>query len=122
MGQTGLTASSGWAALVPGFGVALPNVTAAAMAAVPPERSEMAAGAVRQLGCALGIAVLGGVFHASLERSLGHRVPDAAALAWGDPSVPAAFASALTTTTMTASALAVLAAAAAITPAPEPAT
>ncbi|WP_131741893.1 MFS transporter [Actinomadura roseirufa] len=85
LGQAVLNAGSGWATLVPGMvvigtgvGLAMPNVTAAAMAAVPPERGGMAAGAVgavRQLGYALGVAVLGAVFRTVLERSLEDRTP-----------------------------------------------
>ncbi|GAA1577784.1 MFS transporter [Actinomadura kijaniata] len=132
LAQSTLSAGSSWAALVPGFaltgigvGLALPNVTAAAMAAVPPERGGMAAGAVsafRQLGYALGIAVLSGVFHPALDRALTGRVPDAAATAQAltsghapaHPAVPGAFATALNTTTLTASAIALAAAATAL--------
>src|SRR4029079_6553106 len=47
-------------------------LSAAAMAAVPGPRAGMAAGAVntfRQLGYALGVAVLGSVFHGGLART-----------------------------------------------------
>ncbi|QKG22000.1 MFS transporter [Actinomadura verrucosospora] len=134
LGQSVLTAGSGWAALAPGFavtgvgvGIALPNVTAAATAAVPPERVGSAAGAVsalRQLGFAFGIAVLGSVFHAALERSLDGDVPDAAgtarAVAGGHAAqavhgasggaVESAFASALDAATATAGVIAIAAA------------
>jgi MFS family permease len=63
---------SSWTALVPGLmvagvgvGMATPVLTSAAMSAVPHERAGMAGGALntfRQLGYALGIAVLGTVF------------------------------------------------------------
>ncbi|MFI1917060.1 DHA2 family efflux MFS transporter permease subunit [Nocardia sp. NPDC020380] len=63
---------SDWAALVPGFvvigigvGIVAPAVVGAGMAAVPPQQSGTAAGAVntaRQLGLALGVALLGTVF------------------------------------------------------------
>ena len=63
---------SGWAALVPGLavsglgiGAAMPVLVSAALGAAPPQRAGMASGAVntfRQLGYALGIAVLGTVF------------------------------------------------------------
>jgi EmrB/QacA subfamily drug resistance transporter len=129
LGQSVLDGGSGWAALVPGFaltgagvGIALPNVTAAATAAVPPERVGSAAGAVsalRQLGFALGIAVLGSVFHAGLERSLDGAVADpsgaARAISGGhaaqapDGAVASAFASALDAATATAGALAIAA-------------
>ncbi|MFG2007158.1 MFS transporter [Spirillospora sp. NPDC048911] len=129
LGQAVLTAGSGWAAVLPGFaitgvgvGIALPNVTAAAMASVPPERAGMAAGAVsacRQLGYALGIAVLGSVFRAALERSLRHEVPDAAAVAaaitgghaaQAPEAARAAFAAGLNAATATAAAVALAAA------------
>ncbi|GGT25739.1 MFS transporter [Nonomuraea spiralis] len=92
-GRAVLTGDSGWAALVPGFavvgvgvGVAVPNVTAATMASVPPERVGMAAGAVstfRQLGFAVSVAVLGTVFRAKLQDALDHTVSEAAAYASG---------------------------------------
>ncbi|MFB4300766.1 MFS transporter [Actinomadura sp. NTSP31] len=133
LGQSVLTAGSGWAALLPGFaltgvgvGVALPNVTAAATAAVPPERVGSAAGAVsalRQLGFAFGIAVLGSVFHGALERSLDGDVRDPAgtarAVAGGHAAevihrtpggaVESAFASALDAATATAGVIAIAA-------------
>ncbi|MFC5183169.1 MFS transporter [Actinomadura harenae] len=109
LAQAFLTADSGWADLVPGLvltgagaGLALPNVTAAAVAAVPAERGGMASGAVgalRQLGYALGVAVLGAVFRA--------RVP-------GDPAVShdaAGFAAGLSAAYATAGTLALVAAA-----------
>ncbi|MBB5868212.1 EmrB/QacA subfamily drug resistance transporter [Allocatelliglobosispora scoriae] len=70
--QTSLDASSGrWAIAVGlivsgvGVGLATPPLASAAMSSVPIERGGMASGAVntfRQLGYALGIAVLGTVF------------------------------------------------------------
>ncbi|MFI0452808.1 DHA2 family efflux MFS transporter permease subunit [Actinomadura sp. 6N118] len=137
LSQAVLTAGSGWAAVLPGFaitgagvGIALPNVTAAAMASVPQERAGMAAGAVgafRQLGYALGIAVLGGVFQGALEQALRHDVPDAAAtaealtggraaqaLAEAPEAARAAFATGLNTATATAAAIALTAAVAAL--------
>ncbi|WP_327119521.1 MFS transporter [Nocardia sp. NBC_01730] len=63
---------SSWVALVPGFvvigvgiGVNAPALVSVGMAAVPPRQGGTAAGAVntaRQLGLALGVAVLGTVF------------------------------------------------------------
>ncbi|WP_281878738.1 MFS transporter [Nocardia sputorum] len=65
-------AESSWVALVPGFlvigigiGVNAPALVSTGMAAVAPEQAGTAAGAVntaRQLGLALGVAVLGTVF------------------------------------------------------------
>ncbi|RLU83572.1 MFS transporter [Streptomyces griseocarneus] len=78
--MTVIDAGSTWTALVAGFmvtgvgvGLSTPALASTAMAAVPPERAGMASGAVntaRQLGNALGIAVLGVVFHAGLSGSL----------------------------------------------------
>jgi EmrB/QacA subfamily drug resistance transporter len=71
---------STWRVLVPGLsvlgagvGVANPTLASAALAAVPRERSGMASGAVntaRQLGFALGVAVLGSVFTAQATSAL----------------------------------------------------
>ena len=70
--QLGLGHGSDWPALLLGLGVtglgvglATPTLASAAMAAVPPRNMGMAAGAVntaRQLGLALGIAVLGTIY------------------------------------------------------------
>ncbi|MFC4911428.1 MFS transporter [Actinomadura gamaensis] len=108
--QAVLDAGSGWTALVPGLvvtgvgaGLALPNVTAAAVAAVPAERGGMASGAVgafRQLGYALGVALLGAVFRSAMD---------------GDPAAShdaAGFAAGLSAAYATAGALALVAAAA----------
>lgn len=84
--------SASWPALLPGLlvagvgvGLATPTVGSAAMAAVPPQRGGMAAGATntaRQLGFAFGIAVLGSVFATRAQATLGdHGVPHAAATA-----------------------------------------
>nr|WP_307811194.1 MFS transporter [Streptomyces sp. 9-7] len=69
--------ASGWAVLVPGLvvsgvgiGMAMPVLVSAALGAAPPWRAGMASGAVntfRQLGYALGIAVLGTVFSDALH-------------------------------------------------------
>ena len=79
---------SGWAALIVGFvitgfgvGLATPTLSSSAMAAVPVQRGGMAAGMVntmRQLGFAIGIAVLGSVFASGAAKSLADRkVPSA---------------------------------------------
>jgi EmrB/QacA subfamily drug resistance transporter len=70
--QIGLGRGSDWPALITGFvvtgigvGLATPTLASAAMAAVPPARAGMAAGAVntaRQLGLALGIGALGSIY------------------------------------------------------------
>jgi MFS family permease len=107
--------SASWPALVPGFvligigvGLATPTLGSTAMASVPVQRGGMAAGAVntaRQLGFALGIAVLGSVFAARATTVLSdHGVPQAGrvakALAGGQAkylleAVPARFHDAL---------------------------
>ena len=84
--------SAGWAALIAGFavsgigvGLATPTLGSAAMSAVPVQRGGMAAGAVnttRQLGFAIGIAVLGTAFTARAGGVLrDHSVPNADAAA-----------------------------------------
>ena len=75
-----LRGDSSWPALVPGFlltgigvGLATPTLASSAMSAVPVQRGGMAAGAVntaRQLGFALGIALLGSVVGAGARASL----------------------------------------------------
>jgi sugar phosphate permease len=70
-----IDAGSTWSALLFGYvvigvgiGVLAPPLVAVAMAAVPPQQSGTAAGAVntaRQLGLALGVAVLGTVFRSA---------------------------------------------------------
>jgi EmrB/QacA subfamily drug resistance transporter len=77
-----LDAGSTASALVPGLvltgvgtGLVSPGIAGAALAAVPPERSGMAGGAVntfRQLGYALGIAVYGTVVTSRMEHTLPH--------------------------------------------------
>jgi EmrB/QacA subfamily drug resistance transporter len=81
LAMTMIDARSGWAVLLPGMfvvgvgaGLVLGPLSAAAMAAVPGERAGMAAGAVntfRQLGYAIGIAVLGAVFRQGLAATAG---------------------------------------------------
>ncbi|MCC5476361.1 MFS transporter [Streptomyces barringtoniae] len=78
--QAVLDAGASWTALVPGFvlvgvgtGFVGPTVAGAALAAVPPERAGMAGGAVntvRQLGYALGVAVLGTVLTSRMTGTL----------------------------------------------------
>jgi EmrB/QacA subfamily drug resistance transporter len=78
--QLGLGGGSSWTRLLAGLavvgigvGAMSPILASAALAAVPHERSGMAAGAVntaRQLGFALGIAVLGAVFSSSIANHL----------------------------------------------------
>jgi EmrB/QacA subfamily drug resistance transporter len=81
--------ASSWPALLPGLvligigvGLANPPLTAAALAAVPRERSGMASGIVntaRQLGLAFGVAILGTVFSSRATDVLGQaKVPHSA--------------------------------------------
>ncbi|MDN3351021.1 MFS transporter [Actinomadura sp. DC4] len=86
-----LDAGSTWTAIMPGLvvggvgvGISIPNLASASMAAAPHERGGMAGGALntfRQLGYALGIAVLGVVLRARIEHVLTGHVPDPHALA-----------------------------------------
>jgi EmrB/QacA subfamily drug resistance transporter len=72
---------SGWAVQIPGLvlvgvgaGLAIASMSSTAMAAVPWQQAGMAGGALsafRQLGYALGIAVLGEVFDAGLGHAAG---------------------------------------------------
>jgi len=82
-----LGADSSWPALLAGYavigagiGLVMPALAESAMGAVPARHSGMAAGAVttaRQLGFAIGIAVLGTVFASRAEGYLGeHGAPD----------------------------------------------
>jgi EmrB/QacA subfamily drug resistance transporter len=75
-----LRGDASWPALPAGFavtgigtGLAVPSFTAAVLGSVPPDRGGMASGTVstaRQLGFAIGIAVLGSVFEAGAKASL----------------------------------------------------
>jgi predicted MFS family arabinose efflux permease len=81
-----LSAGSTWTAITPGLvvggvgvGLAIPSLSSAAMTAVPHERGGMAGGALntsRQLGYALGVAVLGVLMRARVEHVLTGHVPD----------------------------------------------
>ncbi|MCO5967291.1 MFS transporter [Actinoallomurus soli] len=89
--QAVLDAGSTSTAIIPGLivggvgvGAAIPVLSAAAMGAVPPERGGMAGGALntfRQLGYALGVAVLGIVFRGRIEHVLTGHVADPHAMA-----------------------------------------
>jgi hypothetical protein len=76
---------AGLAVLGAGVGMANPTLASAALAAVPRERSGMASGAVntaRQLGFAVGVAVLGTVFTTGAASALrGAGAPDPSGLA-----------------------------------------
>jgi EmrB/QacA subfamily drug resistance transporter len=89
--MTGLGGGSSWSAVLPGMaaiglgvGLMSPMLVSTGMAAVPQERGGMAAGSIntgRQLGLAIGIAVLGSVFSARVADLLagtpGARAADA---------------------------------------------
>ncbi|MBV8712183.1 MAG: MFS transporter [Solirubrobacterales bacterium] len=76
----GLTPSSDWTALLPGFivagagvGLVNPPLAQAAIGVVPPQRSGMASGinnTFRQVGTAVGIAVLGALFESRISHDL----------------------------------------------------
>ncbi|MFL5828608.1 MAG: MFS transporter [Gaiellales bacterium] len=76
----GLTVSSDWTALLPGFivagagvGLVNPALASTAIGVVPPQRSGMASGinnTFRQVGIATGIAVLGAIFENVLTSKL----------------------------------------------------
>lgn len=85
---------SSWTALLPGLllvgvgvGAALTVLVSAALGSVPPQQAGLASGAVntfRQLGYALGVAVLGTLFATRVREVLmGHGVPAPAAEAAG---------------------------------------
>jgi EmrB/QacA subfamily drug resistance transporter len=76
----GLTVTSHWTALLPGFivagagvGLVNPALASTAIGVVPPQRSGMASGinnTFRQVGIATGIAVLGAIFESVLTSKL----------------------------------------------------
>ncbi|WP_371526296.1 MFS transporter [Streptomyces sp. NBC_01283] len=125
-----LDAGSSWGALIPGLtiagvgtGLVSPALGGAALAAVPPENSGMAGGAVntfRQLGYAVGVAGFGTVLTSRMQDSLGH---DAAHTVAGggasavrgtlsEHTVRAAFASGLNTAAVVAGVVGLVAGAA----------
>ncbi len=77
----GLTVSSGWTALLPGFillgagvGLVNPPLASTAVGVVPPQSTGMGSGAnstFRQVGIATGIAALGAAFEHHLTSTLG---------------------------------------------------
>jgi EmrB/QacA subfamily drug resistance transporter len=80
----GLTVSSDWTALLPGFivagagvGLVNPALASTALGVVPPQRSGMASGinnTFRQVGIATGIAALGAIFERSLTTGIAPRL------------------------------------------------
>ena len=79
----GITPTSSWTELLPGFivagagvGFVNPALASAAIGVVPPQRSGMASGinnTFRQVGTATGIAVLGAIFESRQPRAEAHR-------------------------------------------------
>jgi EmrB/QacA subfamily drug resistance transporter len=82
LAQAVLRESSSWPVVIPGLvlvgigaGLAMASLTSTAMSAVPWQQAGMAGGALsafRQLGYALGIAVLGEVFDSGLTHGVSH--------------------------------------------------
>jgi predicted MFS family arabinose efflux permease len=80
----GLTPTSDWTALVPGFivagfgvGLVNPALASTALGVVPPQRSGMASGinnTFRQVGIATGIAALGAIFESTITNTLTPRL------------------------------------------------
>jgi EmrB/QacA subfamily drug resistance transporter len=80
----GVTISSHWTTLLPGFlvagagvGLVNPALASTAIGVVPPQRSGMASGinnTFRQVGIATGIAVLGAIFESAISRQLGPKL------------------------------------------------
>ncbi|SNY56070.1 MFS transporter [Paractinoplanes atraurantiacus] len=105
LGAILLDQGSSWPALLPGYalvglgvGLVMPNLAESGMAAVPPHRGGMAAGALntaRQLGYAIGVAAVGAIFLSRATSSLGGDSAAAHALASGRGGSPAAAAAGL---------------------------
>ena len=76
----GLTGTSDWTHLIPGFivaglggGLVNPPLASTAIGVVPPEKAGMASGVnstFRQIGIAAGIAALGSIFNSALQHNL----------------------------------------------------
>jgi predicted MFS family arabinose efflux permease len=78
--MAGLSGTSGWTHLIPGFivaglggGLVNPPLASTAIGVVPPDKAGMASGinsTFRQIGIAAGIAALGSIFTSAMERNL----------------------------------------------------
>ena len=112
-GSTASVLAPGMVLVGVGTGLVAPGIAGAALAAVPPERSGMAGGAVntfRQLGLALGIAVYGTVLtsrmQSTLPRDAAHALAGGAAGAlrggFSEHALRSAFASGLNTAAVVA--------------------
>jgi MFS family permease len=83
--MTGLTGTSSWTHLIPGFivsglgaGLVNPPLASTAIGVVPPHQAGMASGVnstFRQIGIATGIAALGTIFTNAIERHLSTALP-----------------------------------------------
>ena len=83
--MTGLTGTSSWTHLIPGFivsglgaGLVNPPLASTAIGVVPPHQAGMASGVnstFRQVGIATGIAALGTIFTNAIERHLSATLP-----------------------------------------------
>jgi EmrB/QacA subfamily drug resistance transporter len=91
--MAGLTGSSGWTDLIPGFvvsglgaGLVNPPLASTAIGVVPPQKAGMASGVnttFRQIGIAAGIAGLGSIFTAAVQ----HNLTNTAAVASSAPRI-----------------------------------
>jgi EmrB/QacA subfamily drug resistance transporter len=91
--MAGLTGSSDWTHLIPGFivsglgaGLVNPPLASTAIGVVPPQKAGMASGVnatFRQIGIAAGIAALGSIFNSALQ----HNLTSTAAVASSAPRV-----------------------------------
>ena len=83
--MTGLSGTSSWTHLIPGFivsglgaGLVNPPLASTAIGVVPPHQAGMASGAnstFRQVGIATGIAALGTIFTSAIQRHLSTALP-----------------------------------------------
>ena len=97
--MTGLNGTSSWTHLVPGFivaglgaGLVNPPLASAAISVVPPQQAGMASGintTFRQIGIATGIAALGSVFGAAMQRNVAASVAHVPSLAGAAPRIVA---------------------------------
>jgi EmrB/QacA subfamily drug resistance transporter len=95
--MTGLTGTSNWTHLIPGFimggigsGMVNPPLASTAVGVVSPERSGMASGVnttFRQIGIATGIATFGSIFTTSIRHHLEHALSSLPSLAGHTPQV-----------------------------------
>jgi EmrB/QacA subfamily drug resistance transporter len=97
--MTGLNGDSSWTHLISGFivaglgaGLVNPPLASAAISVVPPQRAGMASGintTFRQIGIATGIAALGSIFAAAMQRNLTASLARVPSLAGSAPRIVA---------------------------------